>query len=304
MPCPCCGEDPEGTTWKPDPLQWDLDPPCTQPEWDYLAIQSGAPEHMTEGNREVAYMNNICRGCFNIRQQIRDKVQKVIREKGGLEEKGPTQKMKKEYEEKHKFDIRANRSARIDGLTSAAAKGLNGQYCKLLKKDPETERWTVELVDGTQKSIKETNITCDNEIDQAHLMECFKFFKKNPSAANKIAEEKKKDQRPLGENTTWEKVKGIHPGAVVRLKGLNGAAHLNGRKGRCLQFDTESGRWTVDLGDERKSLKVENLTPAPGEKPPTLESALKEKGQASSEAERRSKMDASQIHAEEYGWDG
>merc|ERR1719436_1911990 len=87
----------------------------------------------------------------------------------------------------------------------------------------------------------------------------------------------KEPRRPLGQKTAWPKVKGIHPGAVVRLQGLSGAAELNGRKARCISFDPETGRWKVDLGDEYKALKVENLTPAPGEKPPTRATAEEEK---------------------------
>lgn len=109
--------------------------------------------------------------------------------------------------------------------------------------------------------------------------------------------------RPLGSNTSWPKVKGIHPGAVVRLQNLVAKQELNGRKGRCISFDPEVGRWKVDLGDEQKSLKVENLVPAPDEKPPTRQSAEAEKAAGAAEATRREALDARQKHAEDYGWD-
>lgn len=107
--------------------------------------------------------------------------------------------------------------------------------------------------------------------------------------------------RPLGSNTSWPKVKGIHPGAVVRLQNLVAKQELNGRKGRCISFDPEVGRWKVDLGDEQKSLKVENLVPAPDEKPPTRQSAEAEKAAGAAEATRREALDARQKHAEDYG---
>merc|ERR1719203_2377860 len=94
--------------------------------------------------------------------------------------------------------------------------------------------------------------------------------------------EAKEAPRPLGQKTTWPKVKGIHPGAVVRLQGLS-TAELNGRKARCISFNTDSGRWTVDLGDGQKALKQDNLVPAPGEKPPTRQSAAEEAKQCAEE---------------------
>merc|ERR1719189_3314917 len=99
-----------------------------------------------------------------------------------MEEVKPNQKMKKEYEEAHKFDIVAGRPARLEGLQSAAAAALDGKICKLLKKDPETERWTVELVNGEHKSIKEANLTVSIEIDKDWDMEEAQYFMKNPDA--------------------------------------------------------------------------------------------------------------------------
>merc|ERR1712187_41754 len=173
-----------------------------------------------------------------------------------------------------------------------------------MKLDPETGRWTVQLINGEQKSVKADNLECSPDIDMEQGMAMIKFMKENPAAAEKIGEEKHKDRRPLGENTTWTKVKGVHPGAVIRIYGLAKAAHLNGRKGRCLTFDPETGRWTVDLGDEQKSLKAENLIPAPKEKPPTYESATEEKLQQARDAEVRAGKTAAQVHAEDYGWEG
>jgi len=50
------------------------------------------------------------------------------------------------------------------------------------------------------------------------------------------------------------------PGALVRLTGLKGAAHLNGQPGRLEEFDWPSARWKVCLVDgEVKSVKQENL---------------------------------------------
>merc|ERR1712125_274702 len=106
------------------------------------------------------------------------------------------------------------------------------------------------------------------------------------------------ERRPLGSKTTWAKVKGIHPGAVVRLKDLTGAAELNGRKGRCISFDNETGRWKVDLGDGYKNIKQENLTPAPHEKPPTKQSAEAEIEQLGGDEARRAKLTEKERKAE------
>mmetsp|Transcript_16986 Transcript_16986/g.40170 ORF Transcript_16986/g.40170 Transcript_16986/m.40170 type:complete len:298 (-) Transcript_16986:32-925(-) len=297
MPCAACGEV-NSTEWKWDPLRWELDPPCTEAEWKYLADANGAPEIMA--TQQCSYMNKICRGCYNTRVQIMAKVKNRIRAVGGLEELQPTLKMRKEYEAAHDADLVKNRAAKIGGLQNAAAVHLNGQLCKLLSKDAETMRWTVELVSGEQKALKEANLEASKDIDMEWEVSRHQFAKSSPAAHT----DGKPVARPLGSGTTWPKVKGIHPGAVVRLQNLNAAKDLNGRKGRCISFDPEVGRWKVDLGDEQKSLKVENLVPAPGEKPPTRQSAMEEKAAAGVEKERRQALDARQQHAEDYGWDG
>merc|ERR1712113_1257295 len=111
-------------------------------------------------------------------------------------------------------------------------------------------------------------------------------------------------QRPVGEKTAWPKIKGIHPGAVVRLHDLKSVPQLNGRKGRLTTFDEETGRWKVDLGDEYKNIKVDNLTPAPGEKPPSKATAEADKKEAAAIAEKRAAMSAREVYAQDYGWDG
>mmetsp|Transcript_21154 Transcript_21154/g.66315 ORF Transcript_21154/g.66315 Transcript_21154/m.66315 type:complete len:177 (+) Transcript_21154:130-660(+) len=175
----------------------------------------------------------------------------------------------------------------------------------LLRKDEETGRWTVELVSGEQKAIKEANLEVSLEIDKEWHITKGTYLKDNPEALKKECEKLEKEQRrPLGQQTTWPKVPGVHPGAVVRIHSLTGATYLNGRKGRCISFDNETGRWKVDLGDEFKSLKPANFTPAPKEKPPTRESALKEKKEVEEAAMRKTGMTAKEMYAEDYGWDG
>ncbi|CAE8598475.1 unnamed protein product, partial [Polarella glacialis] len=290
-----CGEDRNDTEWKSDPLQWDLDPPCSEAEWKYLQELHGAPEYM-EG-KKCTYMNKICRGCCNARLEIMARVVTRIRSKGGLEELQPTARMKKEYEEAHGNDLVAKRPARIDGLQSAASAALNGQVCRLLSRDAETGRWTVELVTGEQKSLKEGNLSASKDTDAEWDLQHIKYLRQSSGPAAETAA----NARPLGSKTTWPKVKGIHPGAVVRLQGLSAAKELNGRKGRCINFDAEVGRWKVDLGDEHKSLKVENLVPAPTEKPPTRESAVAESAGSAAEQSRKAGLSAKEHFAEDYG---
>jgi len=225
-------------------------------------------------------------------------VQSRIRAKGGLEELEPSLKMRKEYDAAHQTDLLKNRAARIHGLQSA--EHLNGQLCKLIVKDTEKGRWTVEFVDGEKKAIKEENLSASEEMDMEWEAARIKYAAQNPKAAHSDG---KPVARPLGTNTVWPKVKGIHPGAVVRLQNLK-TQELNGRKGRCISFDNEAGRWKIDLGDEYKSLKVENLVPAPDEKPPTRQSAMEERNAAAADSERREALNAREKHAEDYGWDG
>eukprot|EP00434_Breviolum_minutum_P037441 symbB.v1.2.033199.t1/scaffold4093.1/size55244/3 len=57
----------------------------------------------------------------------------------------------------------------------------------------------------------------------------------------------------------------IHGGQTVRLKDLQGAAHLNGEIGLALRFNSESGRWLVRLrngeASSRPSLGLEGENP-------------------------------------------
>eukprot|EP00931_Biecheleriopsis_adriatica_P054728 TRINITY_DN32237_c0_g1_i1.p1 TRINITY_DN32237_c0_g1~~TRINITY_DN32237_c0_g1_i1.p1 ORF type:complete len:231 (+),score=35.56 TRINITY_DN32237_c0_g1_i1:92-784(+) len=49
-------------------------------------------------------------------------------------------------------------------------------------------------------------------------------------------------------------------GTTVHVKGLEQAVALNGRRGSLLNFDSESGRWQVDLGDGTvKAIRPDNL---------------------------------------------
>ncbi|CAK9011537.1 unnamed protein product [Durusdinium trenchii] len=295
MPCPACGEDPSGTEWKWDPLRWELDPPCTEAEWRYLADSTGAPEVMT--TQQCAYMKKVCRGCYNSRLLIMAKVQTRIRAKGGLEELDPSMKMRKEYEAAHANDLLKNRAAKIHGLQSADH--FNGQVCRLIVKDSESGRWTVEFVNGEKKAIRESNLHASQDVDMEWEAARVEYAASNSTSAQTDG---KPVGRPLGTHTSWEK--GFHPGAVVFLQNLK-TKELNGRKGRCISFNKEAGRYEVDLGDERKLLKIENLVPAPRDvKPPTRQTAQEERERAAAEHVRWEALNARERHAEEYGWDG
>lgn len=270
-------------------------------EWEYLAALPGAPDYIVT-NTFALYMNNICRGCHNERLTVAVKIREKIRENGGLEELNPTRQIRKEYEVAHEFDVRKGRPAKVHGMMSEAGKALNGKYCKLLQQDPESKRWTVELLDGERKALKEENLECNKDIDQEHAMENVKLMMAKTQVKRDAGYSS--EQRPLGSKTTWAKVKGVHPGAVVRLKDLSAAAELNGRKGRCISFDPETGRWKIDLGDGYKNIKADNLRPAPHEKPPTKLSAEAEIAELNLNETRRAKLTPKERDAEDYGWDG
>lgn len=103
----------------------------------------------------------------------------------------------------------------------------------------------------------------------------------------------------------WHSVEARSPSLGARPSLLRGASELNGRKGRCISFDGQSGRWKVDLGDDYKSIRPENLDPSPGERPPTRESAQQEKGALAKEqvVSVEPKLTVSERHAKDYGWD-
>lgn len=302
MPCEACGAEIDGLQSRDDPLRWDLDPPCSESEWLYMGGSLDAPEFVK--TQKHVYMNKICRQCYNLRFDASVRIRHRIRDRGGIEEMNPTKQMQQEYDAVHATDLVARRPACIHGLQSEAAAPLNGKYCKLLSKDMATERWTVELVDGQQKSIKESSLEASKDIDREYEMAKAMHMLEHlnsPSGGKRTGQSEEK--RPLGENTLWPKVKGLHPGAVVRLKGLS-AAELNGRKGRCISFNQENGRWTVDLGDGQKALRIDNLVPAPGEKPPTVASAREESKTLKEADAKKETMNAKEVFAESYGWDG
>lgn len=300
MPCPCCGEGPSSTTWKADPLRWELDPPCTESEWRFLAELAGAPTHLAEGTYAL-HASSICRGCYNNRSVVKQKL--LDRRKGspgGVTELGPTKSEREAEELLQESRVCAGRPARIDGLVSAAGAGLNGQCCRVVRRDSEIGRWLVELLDGEQKYVREENLTSSKELDTEY---CEARSRLPPPPRNQDNQDKDVP-RPLGSKTPWAKVKGIHPGAVVRLRGLQGGPQLNGRKGRCLTFDQERGRWKIDLGDEHKAIRPENLEPALGEKPPTRESAACERKSIEEQMVADAERGPKEKFAASYGWAG
>ncbi|CAK0795307.1 unnamed protein product, partial [Prorocentrum cordatum] len=58
---------------------------------------------------------------------------------------------------------------------------------------------------------------------------------------------------------------------VVRVRGLQAAAHLNDMQGMCMGFDEEKGRWHVQLENgDLKALKPDNFVPVMGSGGPDL----------------------------------
>lgn len=275
-----------------------MDPPCAKGEWEYLADLPGAPAYLQNTEYGI-YMNKICRACFGERLVIKQKVREKIRLKGGLDRMRPPKQVQEEFRAAHANDVVLNRPAKITGLQSEGGAVLNGQVCKLRHQDPETRRWTVEMLNGELKAMKEECVECSEEIDKEWEKARSEYLAQNPVAAQMVQREV---PRPLGSKTAWPKIRGIHPGAMVRLRGLTGATDLEGRLGRCIKFDAETGRWEVDLGDERKAIKIENLVPAPKEKPPTKESAAAEKEEFARRAEQRKRFSEREKHARDYGW--
>jgi len=248
--------------------------------------------------------NSICRGCYSKRMEVRRLVN-GIRERGGLTEFSPPEEVQKKFDEEQAQIPRPGRGAQICGLTSEEGSKLNGSLCKLMQRE-DTGRWTVQLVPGDTKALKEENLTCSPEIDSKYRIAYLEWATKNKEAAL-VAAARDPDARPLGKHTSWPKVPGIHPGAVVRLQGL-ATIQLNGRKGRCISYDPHTERWKVDLGDEHKSIKYTNLAPC-REKPPTRQSAEEEKRQLGVVDDKKMRetdpnMDAREKFAQNYGWNG
>lgn len=93
------------------------------------------------------------------------------------------------------------------------------------------------------------------------------LFGTSSASSSSVAAPKKasKAAAPLPADTDF-----LFAGRCVVAKGLTAAAHLNGKDGTVLCFDSDKLRYEVDFGEEdgRKLLKRENLEPAeeiPGE---------------------------------------
>ena len=64
------------------------------------------------------------------------------------------------------------------------------------------------------------------------------------------------------------------PGACVTVRGLTSKPHLNGSKGRVLEFDVSKGRFNVLLADGASTLALKPANLEPREAPPQLEGCL------------------------------
>ena len=114
---------------------------------------------------------------------------------------------------------------RVAGLGSAGAVHLNGQEGVRGAWDAEVERFHVRLDSGKAIRVKLENLESVERVDTAHTAH--------------------------GDN---------HPRVPVRLRGLSGAAHLNGQQGVRGALDRASGRFNVRLSDGRQiGVKPENL---------------------------------------------
>lgn len=269
-------------------------------EWKRLASLQGPPNCPCKEYLNTVpfglYDTKVCSYCYKVRNLIipylKSEIRDLIEQDDYLR---PDQKLINEYEKSRECIVEKNRGAKLKGLKGAAE--LNGQYCKIVsKKNEETGRFEVELVDGTRKAIKEENLECNKDIDGEWIMAKGDWMRANPDL--QAQNEKIKQQQEKIQFHQEGKVKGIHPGAVVKIHGLKGAAELNGRLARCIELDKETRRWTVDLGDQRKSIKQDNLWPTVDEKPPNSDP------KTHWPKHRRAGDKPSATLSEKYGWDG
>eukprot|EP00927_Polykrikos_kofoidii_P050037 TRINITY_DN43998_c0_g1_i1.p1 TRINITY_DN43998_c0_g1~~TRINITY_DN43998_c0_g1_i1.p1 ORF type:complete len:911 (+),score=182.86 TRINITY_DN43998_c0_g1_i1:95-2827(+) len=103
---------------------------------------------------------------------------------------------------------------------STSAPQLNGQEVVCKSFDNILGRWHVQLPSGEVKALRAENLRVGGS----------------------------------------DSINSLQIGAVVRIGGLKGAAHLNGQEGVCKSLDANTGRWVVQLHNgESKALKPENL---------------------------------------------
>lgn len=118
--------------------------------------------------------------------------------------------------------------------TGLKTDSLNGREGKIITYDEAVARWKVELENGEVKAFRSSNLVSAGPAPEASAPP--------PSKSPILA------------------------GVSVRLQGLKGAAHLNGKTGTVLQWQGSAtdpvGRWQIKIdgmSGETKAFKAENL---------------------------------------------
>lgn len=127
----------------------------------------------------------------------------------------------------------------ISGLTGAAH--LNDKQGNIVRKDPTSGRYTVDVDGEGEKNLKAENLT---------------------KASAGVAKAKKEDDLPA--DTPAElKEEGFKIGYQVRVGGLNGAKELNGQTAVIFGYDKEAGRYVLEFdgGGGQKKIKKDNMVP-------------------------------------------
>jgi len=139
--------------------------------------------------------------------------------------------------------LRPGLRVRVRGLRSRPE--LNGSEGSLVEYDPELDRWRTLLDDGAGLSLK------------AESLEALGWAA-GPEADAAAARE----DEDGGPGAQWVAGGGLHPGAQVRIEGLQSRPELNDKLAEVLGFDKAEGRWHVRLEDgTERLLLARNVMP-------------------------------------------
>jgi hypothetical protein len=90
-----------------------------------------------------------------------------------------------------------------------------------------------------------------------------------PKQENEDAQDNSDEEAPDGvpKKGRAEMEAPLVTGCRCRIHGLKAAGQLNGLIGKAIEYNNETGRWTIEFENkEKKNIKVENLKPLPPEK--------------------------------------
>ena len=147
----------------------------------------------------------------------------------------------------------------VGGLKSTYK--YNGQQARVLRFLPEQERYTVQLQDGGNISVKRRNLQQVVEEVQINGLKSRRDL--NGTRGRVVAFNHAEQRYVVQTNTEQAALKRenviLPPGTRVMVEGLQKAPRWNEKEGKLSHYEQESGRYVVDLGTQKLRLRPCNI---------------------------------------------